>query len=147
MSRTKHLIPIVLSTCLALAIPGGTMLFSQDGHDAFWKVVRSIQDIREGKNLEEATKCITKGSRLINGSRYGYLKDAATGDVSPCALSDSSYHAIAIEGRTNEAEDMGYIVLKTVKADTTKVRYHTVVFLRDSTGEFKISAWQVGGCN
>jgi len=49
-----------------------------------------------------------------------------------------------VQGRTNSSEDMGFIVLKTVKSDTTVVRYHTVVFLKDSSGDYKISTWHAG---
>jgi hypothetical protein len=75
------------------------------------------------------------------------INSVVAGEIATCTLADTSYHGIAIQGRTNDSENMGFIVLKTVKADTTVVRYHTVVFLKDSAGDYKISTRQAGdGC-
>jgi len=60
------------------------------------------------------------------------------------SLADTSYHGVMILGETNPSEDAGYIILKTVKSDTTQVRFHTVVFLKDSTGRFNICSWHAG---
>jgi hypothetical protein len=52
---------------------------------------------------------------------------------------------VEIIGKTNPSEDAGFITLKTVQYDTTRVRFHTIVFMKDSTGEYKISIWHAGG--
>ncbi len=146
MLRKSLLILAILLAVLLSGIPGGRMLLGQEEHEAFWKVVRAIEDIREGKNLDQAGLSVAKGAHLISGSADVNLLEAVLGKARPCPLADTSYHGIAMAGRTNESEDMGFIVLKTVKSDTTKVLYHSVVFLKDSTQQFKIVLWHAGTC-
>ena len=107
-------------------------------------MLQTVQDIVAGKNLEQATRAISPGATLVCGSRMENLRSVVAGENATCTLADTSYHGIAVQGRTNASEDMGFIVLKTVKADTTVVRYHTVVFLKDSAGDYRISTWHAG---
>jgi hypothetical protein len=132
---------LVAGLCIALC---DSSVRSQDQHEGFWKMLQTVQDILAGKNLEQATRTISPGATLICGSRMENLRSVVEGEAGTCALADSSFHGIAVQGRTNSSEDMGFIVLKTVKADTTVVRYHTVVFLKDSAGDYKISTWHAG---
>jgi len=132
---------LVASLCIALCDSFGT---SQDQHEGFWMMLQTVQDIVAGKNLEQATRAISPEATLVWGSRMENLRSVVSGEVATCSLADTSYRGIAVQGRTNSSEDMGFIVLKTVKADTTVVRYHTVVFLKDSAGDYKISTWHAG---
>ncbi len=132
---------LVASLCVAFC---DTIVMSQDQHEGFWKMIQTVQDILAGKNLEQATRAISPGATLVCGSRMENLRSVVAGETAACFLADTSYHGIAIQGRTNDSEDMGFIVLKTAKADTTVVRYHTVVFLKDSAGDYKISTWHAG---
>ncbi len=136
-------VPPLVVLLLSFLLASNTAL-SQEEHAAFWKVVRTVEDILGGKNLDQATATVTKGARLICGSRNENLRDVVAGKVTTCSLADTAFHGVAIQARTNDSEDMGYILLKTVKVDTTNVRFHTVVVLKDSTGEFKIISWHAG---
>ena len=147
MSRTTHrfLLPLLVAGfCVSLR---ATSVVSQEQHEQFWKMIQTVQDILAGKNLEQATHAINPGATLVCGARMENLRSVVAGEIATCTLADTSYHGIAIQGRTNDSEDMGFIVLKTVKADTTVVRYHTVVFLKDSAGDYRINTWHTGdGC-
>ena len=132
---------LVGGLCVALC---GTNLTGQEQHGQFWKMIQTVQDILTGKNLEQATRAISPEATLVWGSRMENLRSVVSGEVATCSLADTSYRGIAVQGRTNSSEDMGFIVLKTVKSDTTVVRYHTVVFLKDSAGDYKISTWHAG---
>jgi hypothetical protein len=144
MSHATHrfLLPLLVAGfCVSLS---GASVVGQEQHEGFWKMIQTVQDILAGKNQEQATRAISPGATLICGSRMENLRSVVAGEIATCALADTSYHGIAVQGRTNDSEDMGFIILKTVKADTTVVRYHTVVFLKDSAGDYKISAWHAG---
>jgi hypothetical protein len=58
---------------------------------------------------------------------------------------DTSYHGVMIKGRTDPSQTMGFILLKTAKRDTTKVMYHSIVFVKDTAGQYKIIDWHTGG--
>jgi hypothetical protein len=146
MSRVRGLM-IVLLIVIGLCIgPNSNRALGQDGHEEFYKLLHTVQDILAGKNMEQSLKAIGKGAGLVYGTKQVDLRGVVTGEITTCALVDTSYHGIAIQGRTNESEDMGFFVLKTQKVDTTVVRYHSIVFLRDSTGLYRISIWHAGAC-
>ncbi len=116
----------------------------QDEHKEFWKIVQAVQDILAGKEAGQAEGLIAKNAHLVCGTKLLNLRAVVHGEITACSLADTAYHGVLIEGQTNPAEDMGFIVLKTVQNDTTKVRFHSVVFLKDSTGRFKIISWHTG---
>ena len=145
MSRTRnHLVRFLLFVVLCM-VPFANNVVSQDKHEEFWKFVRKIQDILAGKNIEQSQTIIPRGARLIYGARVENLSGVVAGEVKTCSLADTSYHQLEIVAKTNPSEDAGFVMLKTVKYDTTKVRFHTIVFMKDSTGQYKIDIWQAGG--
>jgi hypothetical protein len=144
MSRTGNILfPPLLFASLCM-MPIANSVSSQDEHEEFYKIIRTVEDILAGKNVEQALDVIGHGAGLICGTRLENLRDVVTGKVATCSLADTSFHGIMVQGRTNRSEDMGFIILKTQKSDTTKVRFHTVVFIRDSIGHFQISVWHAG---
>lgn len=146
MSRTRNLI-VVLLIAVPLSIgPNASSALGQDGHEEFYKLLQTVQDILAGKNVEQSLKAIGKGAGLVYGTKQVDLRGVVTGEITTCALVDTAYHGIAIQGRTNESEDMGFFVLKTQKVDTAVVRYHSIVFIRDSTGHYQINIWHAGAC-
>jgi len=147
MFRTRNLLAPLLLSALLCMVPIANNASSQDEHEEFWKIIRMVQEILAGKNVEQAKATIAKGAHLVHGAKSDYLGDVVAGEIKTYSLADTSFHGIEIEARTNPAEDMGLLVLKTRKSDTTKVRYHTVVFMKDSTGQFKIISWHAGDCD
>ena len=118
-----------------------TQASSQEEHTEFWQFVRTVEDILAGKNTEQATAIIGKGARLIFGARFEDLHAVVTGEIRDCPLADTSYHGVMLQAQTNPSEDAGVLVLKTQKTDTTRVRFHSIVFMKDSKGEYVINIW------
>lgn len=135
---------VLVSFCSCL-LSGAGSLVAQDDHGEFYKIVEVITNVLAGKDVKQSETVISKGADLVWKGRLMNLKEVVTGGNKTFALADTSFHGVVIKGRTNTAEDMGIITLKTVKEDTTKVRYHTVVFLKDSTGEYRIISWNASG--
>lgn len=107
-------------------------------------MTRTIQDILAGKNTEEVLNAIGEKAGLVCGTRLEDLRGVMTGEITSCSLADTTNHGIAIQERTKQSGDMGFIVLKTQESDTTTVRFHTVVFMKDSVGQYKINIWHAG---
>ena len=143
MSRGRHLFILVLLALLCRTPNSGDVL-CQDEPKAFWQLVQTVRDILEGKNMEQAAASITPGAHLVCGTRFEDLGAVVAGERKPCSLADSSYQGVMLIAKTNASEDMGFLTLKTQASDTTKVRFHTVVFIKDSTGAYKILTWHAG---
>jgi len=144
MSRSRKLIVVLLLTGPIVAVFSAAGQPAQDEHEEFYKIVRTIKDILQGQNTEQARAGIAPGARLIWGAKFVDLGDVVTGKNTTCSLADTSFHGVMIQARTNETEDMGWVILKTRQSDTTNVRFHSVVFLKDSTGRYRIHHWHSG---
>jgi hypothetical protein len=144
MSRIKNLLVLPLFCVLLYLTPIASIVVSQDKHEQFYQFVQTVRDILAGKNVEQTQAIIHRGARLIYGARFENLKSVVAGEIKGLSLADTSYHGVMIQAETNPSEDAGYLTLKTVKYDTTKVRFHTIVFMKDSTGKYKINSWHSG---
>jgi hypothetical protein len=141
MRRIKNLtVPLSLAAAIFVTSTAGN-LFGQEDHGEFWRVVQIIENILTGENAGKPENVIGRSAELIFGGKVANLRDVVSGKVPACSLADTSFHGATIDARTNASEDMGFIRLKTRRADTTQVRYHTIVVLKDSTGEFEIVSW------
>jgi hypothetical protein len=144
MPRLRN-IPVFQVVCaLFCLLPTANTPSSQDEHAAFWQVVQTVREILAGQNVVQTTDAIAPGARLIDGVRFEDLRSVVAGENKNCSLADTAFHGVMIQGRTNPAEDMGFLILKTVTYDNTRVRFHSIVFLKDSTGQFKIQIWHTG---
>jgi hypothetical protein len=147
MSRTSNSsVPLLFAIILALLARTETVS-SQDKHEAFYRFVQNVQDVLAGNNRESSIAVIGRGARLVDGARLENLKSVVTGEVSGLSLVDTSYHGVMIQAETNPSEDAGYLILKTEMYDTTRVRFHTITFMKDSTGTYKINCWHSGDCS
>jgi hypothetical protein len=144
MSHARDVFHLLFVLLCLVSIASNAL--SQDEHGEFWQFVEKVVDIPQGKNVEIAQTIIPQGARLIYGTRSENLKSVVAGEIKTCSLADTSYHGVMIQAKTNTSEDAGFLVLKTQKTDTTKVRFHTIVFMKDSTGQYKISIWHAGAC-
>jgi hypothetical protein len=144
MSRTRdHLVLFLCFTILIIG-PVANTVSGQDKHEEIWRLNQTVQDILTGKNVEQAASSITKGARLVCGATIENLRGVVAGEIKTCSLADTSFHGVAIVAETNPSEDAGYIILTTKRPGRSEVRIHTVVFMKDSTGEYRIHAWHAG---
>ncbi len=144
MSRTRKsllLLPLFILLCIA---PDPASPQWPVRRVDFYGIVQTIQDILAGKNREQAMDVIATSADLVYGTKLLNLKSVVGGEVKSCTLVDTSYHGVMIKGQTDPSETMGYILLKTAKRDTAKVRYHSVVFVKDTAGQYKIIGWHTG---
>ncbi len=142
MTRPRIIIVVPLAWAVFCLVPVADAPSGQDQHAAFWQVVQTVKDILAGKNTEQARNTIAKGASLVYGARFENLRSVVAGEVKTCSLADTTYHGVMIQAESNPSEDMAFLLLKTVTSDNARVRFHTVVFMKDSTGQFRIRHWQ-----
>ncbi len=147
ISRTRYFTAFLVSLLIVALLSDVGVVSGQDKHEEFYRFVQTIQDILAGKNTVEAQASISRGARLIYGARFENLQSVVGGEITGLTLADTSYHGVMIQAQTNPSEDAGFLVLKTEKYDTTKVRFHTITFMKDSTGRYQVNVWHAGACN
>lgn len=145
MSRTRNLLVLPLLFVLLGTAPIVDNVSNQEARERIWQLVRTVKDILAGEDVEQARTAVSQGARLVYGARFEELEAVVAGEIKGLSLADTSYHGVMIRAETNSSEDAGFLILKTQKSDTTNVRFHTVVFMKDSTGQFKIHGWHTGG--
>lgn len=108
-----------------------------------WKpLIKAIQDVLAGHPIESRNIIIAPGAYLAFGDKYENLKSVTSGESKTCSLKeDSTRGAVQVVLKINDSEDAGFITLKTQTDKETNVRYHTVVFMKDSSGDWIIEAW------
>jgi hypothetical protein len=143
MTNLLLLFPILGALCAGPAAPSASC---QEEHKEFWQLQRTVTDILAGKNVEQSKAAIAQRARIVIGEKYEYLKAVVAGEVKSSSLADTSYQGVEINAATNPTEDWGTIILKTARPDG-RVRFHTIVFQKDSTGVYKITVWHAGGCD
>jgi hypothetical protein len=144
MSRPAHRVVLVLLFAAFCSGPITSEASCQKKNEAFWKMEQTVLDILAGKNAEQAKGFIANGARVVCGDRSERLNAVVAGDTSSVSLADTSYHGIEINAATNASEDMGFILLK-MQTHEKKVRFHTIVFEKDSAGTYNIRVWHAGG--
>lgn len=144
MSRTRDFLVPLLLFALTCIVPFTSTGSGQQNHEQFWHFVQTVQNILAGKDVDGSQAIIPSGARLVYGTRFESLRAVVAGEISSCSLADTSYHQVEIIAQTNPSEDAGFLALKTVQHDTTKVRVHTIMFMKDSTGQYRISIWHAG---
>jgi len=144
MSRVRNLLVLPLLFALSHMVLVVNDVSSQDKSERFYGLIQTVQDILTGKNAEQTQTTIAHGARLVCGVEFEDLKAVVAGKVKTCSLADTSYQGVMVQLKTNQSEDAGYLVLKTQTVDKAKVRFHTVVFMKDSTGQLKIESWHTG---
>jgi hypothetical protein len=138
----RAIAPLLIALCL---LSNSNSLRAQEAHAAFWKIANTAMDILKGKTTPITAQSISTNASLIFGAKVTTLRSAIVANKPPFHLADTTFHGVTIDAKTNQAEDMGVITFKTVRQDTTIVRYHTIVIEKDSTGQFSIISWHTSG--
>ncbi len=133
-----------IAAAALLLSPAARAQSNEDRAEPFYAVVRTVEDIIAGKNLEQAKNAIVPGALLVRGTDLVNLREVVEGRNPKVSLVDTAQHAVMIMLKTNKAEDAGHLILKTVAYGSEKLWYHTVTFMKDSTGQVMIESWHAG---
>ncbi len=138
-----HKVFFIAAAALVLS-PTAFAQSTGDRAEPFYAVVRTVEDIIAGKNLEQAKNAIVPGALLVRGADLVNLREVVEGRNPKVSLVDTAQHGVMIMLKTNKAEDAGHLILKTAAYGSEKPHYHTVTFMKDSTGQVMIESWHAG---
>ena len=109
--------------------------------DLLGHLVSLAEQILADHAAEQSTPAIAPGARLVFGSRNVDLRDVVSGrDTSITLVERPSHQPIALHLKTNESEDTAYLLLTTA-TPSKEPRFHTVVFMKDKAGVWRIETW------
>ena len=140
---TKGGVPIKAEVTIPFKFRTGADAY-KSGHEALFKLKDDVLEILRGGLSDESKRFIDPEAYVIIGSRYQPLLGL---------LTDKKKNSYLVEGRetkiefshlrTDGTEKAAYLVLKTTPEKSTAPRFHTVVFMRGSAGEWKIETWHI----
>jgi TonB family protein len=112
--------------------------------------IASLQDmamnIIHGRKREEVKATIEPDAYIIDDNHYENLYAVLNGEIKTCNVVEGSgsemsyFHAYLTEEMTAAS-----LVLKTTSANGRRVRFHTVLIVKQPGGEWKIKSWHVSG--
>jgi TonB family protein len=101
-----------------------------------------VQSLLHGEVSEGLKSQIGHEAYAVIGNRHEHLYSL---------IFDKSKRSLLVEGSdskiefshlvVNDAKDAAFLVLKTLPAKGKSERYHTVVFMKSTDGEWRIEAW------
>ncbi len=104
----------------------------------------NIKDLLKGKVSETLKNQVAKEAHIVLGNRDELLS---------LVLSEQSKRKLIVEGSDskvessrmvlNDAKDSAFLEMKTSSSKTKGSRFHTIVFMKSSEGEWKIQAWHM----
>ncbi len=140
MLRTKGI--LLLGACLVFA----SLIGLADGKkneqtNVGWEgQVEIVKNILSGRNIENVKGMISPGAELVHGAVRDNLYDVVTArGRSFSLLEDSTRKPVSLSLKMNDAEDASFLLLQTGPDKETII--HTVVFMKDSAGQWKIETW------
>ncbi len=142
MSRTQNIIAAVVLIFFATWTGQAKDDKNEDQSKKWEPLVQTVQDILGGKNMEQTKQWISAGASLVFDGRLEDLHDVVTGKSTICSLVEQSSSVPAsLRLKINDPEDAAYLIMTTQREDKESQRYHTVVFMKDPKGVWKIESW------
>ena len=132
---------LIVSTLVVLPIHLG---FADDGEAADksmkWQIlVQSVQDILTGTNSGQTAVSIAPGAQLAIGDTPVSLFDVVGGtSKTHSLLEESGRTPVTLHLKMNDEENAAFLLIGTQPEPKRVPRYHTVVFMKDSTGMWLI---------
>ena len=135
---------IGLILCIIVVCPPPRALASGDGAavdtSQKWQILlHTVQEILSGSAPGEYSAKIGPGAQLVIGERQFDLGEVVASRDSTLLREDPIRGPVSLRLKMNDQENAAFLLLRTVPDSTT--RYHTVVFMKDSTGTWMIESW------
>jgi hypothetical protein len=103
-------------------------------------------NIIQGSKLDRAKASVEPGAYIIDGNHYENLVAVLNGEVRTCKVVEGPDSQIRFfHGYINDDVTWASLVIKTAFANGKRERYHTIQFVRQPGGEWKIKSWHVSG--
>lgn len=136
--RHYSVVLILIGLCGAILARDG----KQQEKPSKWRpMVQTVEDILTGRNLDRTSVSIAPWAKIVVGSTLEKLHGVVTGKGT-IHIQDTSAIPVSVELKTNDSEDATYLILGTRNTTSLEKRFHTVAFMKDSLGVWKIESWQ-----
>jgi hypothetical protein len=107
-----------------------------------WRVLEhTVQEVLTGGRLGPYSARIAPGAQLAFGDSVLDLGAALAGDRAHLLAWDQTKPPTVIRERMSRDGDAAFMLFGT--RHDSEMRYHTVVFMQDSTGTWAIESWHV----
>ena len=108
------------------------------------KTLQAIVDgILKGTDLKKATSHVDFEAYLVDGKYFESLPGVLHGESTHCKLVEGKESRITFQSlHITDNLSAAYMVMKT-QTPLLGERFHSVVFFRDSSAEWKINSWHI----
>jgi hypothetical protein len=138
---TKSCFLVFLITLGSIGVCAGQVKKST-ADDLIDQLVGVTQRILAGGNLDRNDTLVASGARVVSGSLNTNLREVVAGKNTSFSLAeDTSRQGIDIRLKSNDNDDAAFLLLTTATRQKRDLRYHTVVFMRDHAGQWRIESW------
>lgn len=93
-------------------------------------------------NTSEITSSVSTDAYLVYGNRYEHLYGVISGSNKELSLKEDALRKITFyTAKTNDSGTGAFVTVKTDNQAKKKARFHTVVFMKNGSGIWKIVSW------
>jgi hypothetical protein len=133
------LIILVASLCHAQALQD--TLKNED----MSKIIDHIGKMMQGGEFAEFKQYVSPEANVVSGQTVAHLQDILKGKDRESVLHENaSRQMVQVTARSNKNEDAIYVVLKTLNAQKSEPRYHSLVLYKEPGTGWQIFLWHVG---
>jgi TonB family protein len=139
-------VPVWVTIPFQFVLPSPAKGNSKDYATFVFSLQEIAMNIIHGRKFEQVKASIEPDAYIIDGNHYENLYAVLKGEVKTSNVVEgpssevSYFHAYLTEEMTAAS-----LVLKTTSANGKRVRFHTVLIIRQPGGEWKIKSWHVSG--
>ena len=112
--------------------------------EMYKSMLKSVEHILKGYDLKTVKRFINPEAYLIYGKYYESLQGVLNGEHNKIKLIEGSDSKVIYSHFTmSDDKTTGYTILKTQIKKGGPTRFHTIVFMKNETGDWQIKHWQV----
>ena len=141
--NTRIRILVLISLAITWCLHGfAQQTMNLDQYGKWGAIIQSAQNILAGKSPDKTTITIAPDAYLVAGKRFENLQGVINGEIKGCSLNEApSRQAVWLHLKANNQENAVVLVLKTQSEKKTDDRFHTVVFMKGTTGQWSMQSW------
>ena len=114
----------------------------KSGYEALFKLKDDALRILRGELTEELKSLVDVESYAVIGSNFEHLQSLLTDKHKSSLLLEGKATKIEMSRlKTDAKQNVAYLILKTKPGPKKANRFHTIVFLQNPTGEWKLVSW------
>ena len=114
----------------------------KSGYETIFKLQEDAMRILRGEFTEELRSLIELEAYAVIGSNFEHLQSLLTDRRRSTQLVEGKATKIEMSRlRTDDSQNAAYLILKTKPGPKKATRFHTIVFMHNPAGEWKLASW------